>query len=93
MTFLVKEHMWTKRASGLLIVDAIGRVGGAAVGSYVAFSTHWIALYLALFAGFVIYIATSHILPEAHSRHDSKWTLVATIAGVLIMWAVVAGGA
>jgi len=93
VTFLVKEHMWTKRASGLLIVDAIGRVGGAAVGSYVAFSTNLIALYLALFAGFVIYIATSHILPEAHSRHDSKWTLVATIAGVLIMWAVVAGGA
>jgi len=41
----------------------------------------------------VIYIATSHILPEAHSRHPSKWTLVATIVGVLIMWAVVAGGA
>ena len=93
VTFLVKEHMWTKKASGLLLVDALGRVGGAAVGSYVAFGHNWIALYLALFAGFVIYIATSHILPEAHSRHPSKWTLVATIVGVLVMWAVVAGGA
>jgi ZIP family zinc transporter len=48
------------------------------------------ALYLALFSGFVIYIATSHILPEAHSRHPSRWTLAATGVGVLIMWAVVA---
>lgn len=93
VTFLIKERLWTKKARGLLLVDAVARVGGAAIGSYVAFSSNWIALYLALFAGFVIYIATSHILPEAHARHPSRWTLAATIAGVLIMWAVVAGGA
>jgi ZIP family zinc transporter len=49
-----------------------------------------LALYLALFTGFVIYIATSHILPEAHSRHASKWTLAATAIGVCTMWGVVA---
>ena len=92
VTFLIKEKMWTKRARALLVVDAIGRISGAAVGSYVAFNGNIIALYLALFAGFVIYIATSHILPEAHSRHPSRWTLFATIFGVIIMWAVVAGG-
>ena len=93
VTFLIKEHMWTRKARALLLVDAVGRISGAAIGSYVAFGQSWIALYLALFAGMVIYIATSHILPEAHSRHPSRWTLVATITGVLIMWAVVAGGA
>ena len=49
-----------------------------------------IAIYLAVFSGIVIYLATSHILPEAHSRHDGRWTMVATISGVLIMWALVA---
>jgi zinc transporter, ZIP family len=93
VTFLIKEHMWTKRAVGLLGFDAIGRLSGAAVGSYAAFSSSTISLYLALFAGFVIYLATSHILPEAHSRHSSRWTIAATVFGVLIMWAVVAGGA
>ena len=93
VTFLIKEHMWSSKARLLLLLDAVGRIFGAAVGSYVAFSTNWVALYLALFAGFVIYIATSHILPEAHSRHPSRWTLVATILGVLIMWVVVAAGA
>ena len=93
VTFLIKEHMWSSKARLLLLLDAVGRISGAAVGSYVAFSTNWVALYLALFAGFVIYIATSHILPEAHSRHPSRWTLVATILGVLMMWVVVAAGA
>ena len=41
------------------------------------------------FSGIVIYIATSHILPEAHARHSSRWTLAATLGGVAIMWALV----
>jgi ZIP family zinc transporter len=48
-----------------------------------------IAIYLAAFAGIVIYLATSHILPEAHSRHKSRYTFLATIGGVLIMWGLV----
>ena len=93
VAFLIREEKWTKKARLLLAVDGIARISGAAVGSYVAFGNNMIALYLALFAGFVIYIATSHILPEAHSRHPSRWTLGATIVGVLIMWLVVASGA
>jgi ZIP family zinc transporter len=53
-------------------------------------SNNLIALYLAAFSGIVIYLATSHILPEAHSRHSSRLTMVATISGVLIMWGLVA---
>jgi zinc transporter, ZIP family len=93
VTFLIKEHLWTKKAIGLLGFDAVGRLSGAAVGSYAAFSSSTISLYLALFAGFVIYLATSHILPEAHAKHSSRWTIVATVLGVLIMWGVVATGA
>ena len=93
VTFLIREGTWSRNSKGLLVLDAIARIGGAAVGSYVVVGENWVALYLALFAGFLIYIATSHILPEAHSRHPSKWTLVATIFGVLVMWVVVASGA
>ena len=44
---------------------------------------------IATFSGILIYLATSHILPEAHARHKSRWTLVSTIVGVLIMWGLV----
>ena len=43
-----------------------------------------------MIAGMLIYLATSHILPEAHARHNSKLTVLATFAGILIMWLVVA---
>jgi ZIP family zinc transporter len=90
VSLLVKSGHWTKRSKWLLAVDAFARLSGAALGTYLALNDSLIALYLALFSGFVIYIATSHILPEAHSRHPSRWTLAATGAGILIMWAVVA---
>jgi ZIP family zinc transporter len=89
VSLLIKSGNWTKRAILLLAVDAIARVGGAAIGSSIALNDNYIAIYLALFAGVLIYLATSHILPEAHSRHSSRWTLATTIAGVLVMWALV----
>ena len=71
-------------------MDALARVGGAAIGSALVFSEANVAIYLAIFSGMVIYLATSHILPEAHSRHPSRLTLLATVTGVIIMWLLVA---
>ncbi len=93
VSFLVKGNQWSNRARWLLALDLVARVGGAALGSLVLVRERDIALYLALFTGIVIYIATSHILPEAHARHPSRMTLVATVVGVVAMAAVVAGGA
>ena len=90
VSLLIKTGSWNKRATWLLGVDALARIGGASLGTYVAFSDSSLAIYLALFSGFLIYLATSHILPEAHSRHPSRLTLIATIAGVGMMWLIVA---
>ncbi len=90
VSLLIKSGHWSERAKLLLVVDAAARLSGTAIGSYLALNSSWLSLYLALFSGFVIYLATSHILPEAHSRHPSKWTLAATAVGVGIMWLVVA---
>jgi len=92
VSMMVKTHSWNKRSIWLLGIDAIARIGGAALGTSLVLDEPLLALYLALFSGFVIYIATSHILPEAHSRHESRWTLVATVVGVCAMWAVISVG-
>jgi ZIP family zinc transporter len=89
VSFLIKSGKWGKKGIWLLGVDAIARVSGAALGATLAISDNFIAIYLALFAGIVIYLATSHILPEAHSRHSSRYTILATILGVLVMWGLV----
>lgn len=89
VSLLIKSGHWTKRAISLLGLDATMRISGAALGTYVVISESSLALYLAMFSGFVIYLATSHILPEAHSRHPSKMTLLATVIGVVAMWLIV----
>ena len=89
VSFLIKSGKWGRKGIWLLGVDAIARVSGAALGTTLALSNNVIAIYLAVFAGIVIYLATSHILPEAHSRHSSKLTILATILGVIIMWGLV----
>ena len=89
VALLVKTGQWRSRGKYLLAVDALARVGGAAIGSALTISDSNLAIYLAVFSGIVIYLATSHILPEAHSKHPSKVTMLATLTGVVIMWAVV----
>ena len=49
-----------------------------------------LAISLGFFAGFLLYLATADILPEAHARHPSRLTLVSTLGGVGLMWFVVA---
>ena len=89
VSLLIKSGHWSKRAYLLLGVDALMRISGAALGTYITISDPILGLYLATFAGFVIYLATSHILPEAHSRHPSKLTMIATVIGALAMWLIV----
>lgn len=89
VSFLIKSGKWGKKGIWLLGVDAVARISGAALGASLAISNDVIAIYLAGFAGVVIYLATSHILPEAHSQHSSRWTMVSTLAGVAIMWTLV----
>jgi len=89
VALLIKTGQWQKRGKYLLAVDAMARIGGAAIGTSLTISDSNLAIYLAVFSGIVIYLATSHILPEAHSKHPSKVTMLATLTGVAIMWAVV----
>jgi ZIP family zinc transporter len=90
VSLLIKSGHWSKRAISLLGLDSIARISGAALGTYIAFSQTAISVYLAVFAGILIYLATSHILPEAHARHSSKLTLVSTLLGIALMWFLVA---
>ena len=45
-------------------------------------------IYLGVFAGFLLYIGASDILPEAHADHPSLATLSLTVAGAVMMYGV-----
>jgi zinc and cadmium transporter len=80
----------TRRSATLLALDAAAPLLGALATLTFSVSDGTLALYLGFFAGFLLYLATADILPEAHSRHPSQLTLVCTVAGIGLIWVVVA---
>lgn len=82
-----------KRALAFLALDGIAPILGVLATTLITVSEGALVLYLGFFAGFLLYIGASQILPEAHSKHPSYGTIALTILGVVCMYfvSVVAG--
>jgi zinc transporter ZupT len=78
-----------RRSGALVVADAIAPLLGASVTLTFVLSQGVLGLYLGFFAGFLLYLATSDILPEAHASHPSRGTLLLTIVGTAAMWLVI----
>jgi len=78
----------TKRSRIMLLVDAVAPILGALSTLFFHLPDNLLVIYLGFFAGFLLYISTSEILPEAHSKHSSYSTIFLTILGLLTMFLV-----
>jgi zinc transporter ZupT len=78
----------SKQAITLLILDALAPVLGVLSTKLFTISSNALVLYLGFFAGFLLYICASEILPEAHSKHSSYKTIAYTLFGVIFIFAV-----
>lgn len=47
-----------------------------------------LVIYLGFFAGFILYIAASNLVPQAHDESVSRWSLPLTITGAIFMFIV-----
>jgi ZIP family zinc transporter len=72
----------------MLLIDALAPVLGAASTLLFTLPNRWLVLYLGFFAGFLLYIGASDILPQAHSKESSRITIALTILGALFMFIV-----
>jgi ZIP family zinc transporter len=90
VSLMIAHGNTARRAKLLLAGDALAPIVGAATTLAFTLPPQFEALYLGFFAGFLLYLATGDILPEAHSRHPSRLTLLLTVAGVTFIGAVVA---
>jgi zinc transporter ZupT len=68
----------TRRSFGMLALDAVAPVLGAASTLLFTLPPGTLMLYLGFFGGFLLYIGAADVLPEAHSQNRSA------IAGRLI---------
>jgi len=78
----------TPKAKLFLFFDALAPVIGAAATFLFKISPHFLVLYLGFFAGFLLYIGASDILPEAHSQHSSWKTVLLTVLGTAFIFVV-----
>ncbi len=80
-----------RRSLQLLLVDALAPILGAASTLLFTLPDTGLLLYLGAFAGFLLYIGASDILPEAHANHPSRLTLLMTISGTGLTWVLIRG--
>lgn len=86
---LVLVHKNTdRRAFYFLILDAVAPILGALSTRLFTFPESAAVIYLGFFAGFLLYIGASDILPEAHSEKSSYLTILLTVSGVALIFLV-----
>lgn len=90
---VVKNGVGRKVAFGWLMIDAIAPVIGASASLLSPFPPQTLAVLLAVFSGFFLYIGASDLLPESHHAHPRFFTTVSTFAGAacLLLVARIAG--
>lgn len=88
VTIMLSNRNTIKRSFFLLLVDAITPVLGVLSTYFFTIPNFILLLYLGFFAGFLLYIGASDLLPEAHSRHSSWKMLLLTVLGVVLIFIV-----
>lgn len=85
MLFHKNKLVHIKRWLGVVILMPV--VGGLA-SLVISLSDQALAVYLGFFAGFILYIAASNLLPQAHSQKPSRYAIGLTLLGVAAMFIV-----
>jgi zinc transporter ZupT len=78
----------SRRSFLMLLLDATAPVLGVIATMLVKVPENGLIIYLGFFAGFLLYIGSSEILPEAHSKHSSYKTIGLTLAGTIFIFIV-----
>jgi zinc transporter ZupT len=88
VTFMLATRNSRWRTILLLIVDALAPVAGALLASVLRINPSVLVFQLAFFAGFLLYLGASDLLPHVHER--PRFALIfSTIAGLLTAGVVV----
>jgi len=87
---VVVRHGGTfKKALRWLLVDAVAPIIGVVVTLFFAISQEHLALLLAMFAGFFLYIGASDLVPESHHQHPTFWTTFMTLIGAAVLYVAI----
>lgn len=77
-----------RKAVYMVALNAVLPILGALTTLLFQLPESWLPYYLGFFAGFLLYIGASDILPQAHDEKSSKLTIAMTGLGVVFMFGV-----
>ena len=82
VTFMLATRNSRWRTGTLLAIDALAPVAGALVANVLNLEPRIIAFQLAFFAGFLLYLGASDLLPHVHEKPRAA-LIASTIAGLV----------
>ncbi|MDE2037805.1 MAG: ZIP family metal transporter [Patescibacteria group bacterium] len=89
VNLILKNQGDRRRAFRWLLVDAAAPVVGAASTLFFALSEQWLAVILAAFSGFFLYIGASDLVPESHHAHPKFMTTAMTLLGAGVLFVAI----
>ena len=89
VSVLLKNNASEKTSYRWLFIDAITPFLGALSTLLYRVPESWLALILAGFAGFFIYVGASDLLPEAHEQNPPLVSLLTTLGGFALIFGIV----
>jgi len=78
----------TQATTLMLIVASLAPLAGTLLQSFVTIPAPMLALALGWFAGVLLYLGASSLLPTAHESGHSRWLPLATLSGVAFVFLV-----
>jgi zinc transporter ZupT len=87
VALLAASHVPRDVALRWVAVVAIAPVLGVALGLILIIPDQVLGILLAVFAGFFLYVGAAELLPEAHRSDRSRWVVLATLGGVVAIYA------
>ena len=88
VTLMLTHKNTVEKAKWFLFLDALAPMLGALSTLFFKLPEYFLVLYLGFFAGFLLYIGASDILPEAHSKNSSIGTIGLTLCGVIFIFII-----
>lgn len=89
VSLMLAHRNSNKMSLQFLLLDAVAPVLGVVSTLFFQIPEKFLVYYLGMFAGFLLYIGASDVLPEAHSTHRSNITILMTLTGVIFMFVIV----
>jgi len=89
VNMILKNGGTRKQAFRWLMADAIAPVLGIISTLFFTVPIQGLAIIIALFAGFFLYIGASDLIPESHHAHPKFLTTLMTILGAVVLYVAI----